>query len=128
MKDGVGGAVEATALGVGAGQGVERRQQVLLVESFLEDAPDDVETGRPIVVGAGAGRFHRARRFAAVTLHTGRVVGRIGVALQPLADRLAELLRERSCLHADETPVRQLDPGSGKTKHAYLWAYRSNAV
>jgi transposase len=55
-------------------------------------------------------------------------IGRIGVALQPLADRLAELLRERSCLHADETPVRQLDPGSGKTKHAYLWAYRSNVL
>jgi len=29
-------------------------------------------------------------------------------------------------LHADETPVRQLDPGSGKTHRAYLWAYRSN--
>lgn len=55
-------------------------------------------------------------------------IGRIGVALQPLADRLAELLRQRSCLHADETPVRQLDPGSGKTRHAYLWAYRSNAL
>jgi transposase len=52
-------------------------------------------------------------------------IGRIGVALQPLADRLAELLRQQACLHADETPVRQLDPGSGKTKHAYLWAYRS---
>ena len=55
-------------------------------------------------------------------------IGRIGVALQPLADRLAELLRDRSCLHADKTPVRQLDPGSGKTKHAYLWAYRTNAL
>lgn len=32
---------------------------------------------------------------------------------------------EPSCLHADETPVRQLDPGSGKTRQAYLWAYRS---
>jgi transposase len=53
-------------------------------------------------------------------------VGRIGVALTPLADRLAELLRERSILHADETPVPQLAPGSGKTKRAYLWAYRSN--
>lgn len=54
-------------------------------------------------------------------------IGRIGVALQPLADQLAALLRERSSLHADETPVRQLDPGSGKTKHAYLWAYRFSA-
>lgn len=53
-------------------------------------------------------------------------VGRIGVALQPLADRLAELLRERPVLHADETPVAQLDPGAGKTLRAYLWAYRSN--
>ena len=55
-------------------------------------------------------------------------VGRIGVALQPLADRLALLLRSRSVLHADETPVRQLDPGAGKTKRAYLWAYRTNGL
>ena len=55
-------------------------------------------------------------------------VGRIGVALQPLADRLTELLRERSVLHADETPVAQLDPGKGKTHRAYIWAYRSNVL
>ena len=55
-------------------------------------------------------------------------VGRIGVTLQPLADRLAELLLERDVLHADETPVAQLDPGRGKTKRAYLWAYRSNVL
>jgi transposase len=55
-------------------------------------------------------------------------VGRIGVALQPLAERLAELLLERSVLHADETPVAQLDPGKGKTHQAYLWAYRSNVL
>jgi transposase len=53
-------------------------------------------------------------------------IGQIGFALQPLADRLAEKLRERRSLHADETPVQQLDPGKGKTKRAYLWAYRSN--
>ncbi|WP_020563553.1 IS66 family transposase [Methylosarcina fibrata] len=53
-------------------------------------------------------------------------VGRLGVALQPLADRLAWHLLQRDCLHADETPVPQLDPGNGKTKKAYLWAYRSN--
>ena len=34
-------------------------------------------------------------------------VGRIGVSLQPLADRLAALLLERAVLHADETPVAQ---------------------
>lgn len=51
--------------------------------------------------------------------------GRVGVALQPLADRLTELLKERPVLHADETPVQQLDPGKGKTKRAYLWVYRS---
>jgi len=55
-------------------------------------------------------------------------VGRIGVALQPLADRLATLLLQGQVLHADETPVAQLDPGSGKTRRAYLWAYRSNGL
>lgn len=53
-------------------------------------------------------------------------IGRIGVALQPLADRLRERLRQQDSVHADETPVQQLDPGQGKTKRAYLWAYRSN--
>jgi transposase len=55
-------------------------------------------------------------------------IGCIGVALQPLADRLAALLLARTVLHADETPVAQLDPGSGKTHRAYLWAYRSNVL
>ena len=53
-------------------------------------------------------------------------VGQLGVSLQPLVDRLAQLLKEGQALHADETPVQQLDPGKGKTKRAYLWAYRSN--
>lgn len=53
-------------------------------------------------------------------------VGRLGVTLQPLAERLIWHLRQHGCLHADETPVPQLDPGNGKTKKAYLWAYRSN--
>jgi hypothetical protein len=36
------------------------------------------------------------------------------------------LLKQGKVLHADETPVQQLDPGKGKTKRAYMWAYRSN--
>jgi transposase len=55
-------------------------------------------------------------------------IGRIGVALEPLWVRLAEMLRQGDVLHADETPVQQLDPGKGKTRRAYLWAYRSNAL
>lgn len=54
--------------------------------------------------------------------------GRVGVALTPLACRLAEMLKQSPVLHADETPVAQLDPGAGKTKRAYLWAYRSNGL
>jgi len=52
--------------------------------------------------------------------------GEIGVALQPLAQELRQMALAREVLHADETPVKQLDPGRGKTKTAYLWAYRSN--
>jgi transposase len=53
-------------------------------------------------------------------------VGRTGVALEPLVDRLIWHLLQGNSLHADETPVQQLDPGKGKTRRAYLWVYRSN--
>ena len=57
-------------------------------------------------------------------------VGRIGFSLQVLVERLVEILRQRAVLHADETPVQQLDPKAklGGTKKAYLWAYRSNSL
>lgn len=50
-------------------------------------------------------------------------IGAIGVALQPLAQRLAQKLRAQPTLHADETPVAMLDAKAGKTKRAYLFAY-----
>jgi len=53
-------------------------------------------------------------------------VGRVGYALEPLHERLKEHLLQGGVLHADETPVQQLDPGKGKTHKAYLWAFRSN--
>jgi transposase len=53
-------------------------------------------------------------------------VGRTAVTLQPLVDRLTEHLMQGNTLHADETPVSQLDPGKGKVHKSYLWAYRSN--
>ena len=51
--------------------------------------------------------------------------GAVGVALAPLCAALRSELLTRSVLHADETPVAQLDPGTGKTKRCYLFAYRS---
>jgi hypothetical protein len=44
-------------------------------------------------------------------------VGRCDVALQPLADRLVQ---GNDVVHADETPVQQLDPSQGKKPSAYL--------
>ena len=51
-------------------------------------------------------------------------LGVIGLRLQPLVDALRTKLLASDILHADETPVAQLDPGQGKTKRAYLFAYR----
>ena len=50
-------------------------------------------------------------------------VGECGAQLQPLVDALAEELRRHAVLHADETPVAMLKPGSGKTHRAYMWSY-----
>ena len=44
-------------------------------------------------------------------------------ALQPLFDVHREFILQSSVLHADGTPVRLLDPGEGKTRRAYVWAY-----
>ena len=52
-------------------------------------------------------------------------LGHVGLRLQPLVDALRAKLLTTDVLHADETPVAQLDPGAGKTKRAYLFAYRS---
>lgn len=52
-------------------------------------------------------------------------IGRIGLALQPLVEALRERLRASPVLHADETPVSQLDPGAGRAKRAYLFVYRT---
>ncbi len=52
-------------------------------------------------------------------------IGAVGVALQPLSDALRRELLRCPVLHADETPVAQLDPGAGKTRRAYLFAYRT---
>lgn len=43
--------------------------------------------------------------------------------MRPLHERIAELMRSSNYLKVDETPIRCLDPGKGKTTQGYLWAY-----
>src|SRR5574337_75265 len=52
-------------------------------------------------------------------------VGICGVRLAPLADALREFILGHRVVHADETPVRLLAPGKGKTHRAYVWVYRT---
>jgi len=49
--------------------------------------------------------------------------GRAGAALFPLYEVHKRFVLSGPVLHADETPVSMLDPGAGKTKRAYIWAY-----
>ncbi|HEX6019578.1 MAG TPA: IS66 family transposase [Burkholderiaceae bacterium] len=53
--------------------------------------------------------------------------GRGGAALHPLYDAHKRFVLGARVLHADETPVAMLDPGAGKTKRAYVWAYARGA-
>src|SRR5450830_1857173 len=54
-------------------------------------------------------------------------VGVCGVQLQPLVDALKSEMLKHVVLHADETPVAMLKPGTKKTHRAYLWAYAPGA-
>ncbi len=45
--------------------------------------------------------------------------------LEPLYKLLAAELRNSGYLQIDETPIDYLEPGHGKTKTGYLWAYRN---
>ena len=46
-----------------------------------------------------------------------------GASLAPLYDAHRDFVLSAPVLHADETPVRMLSPGAGKTAKAYVWAY-----
>ncbi len=52
-----------------------------------------------------------------------RTAGNAGAAMVPLFEAHKRFVLSCPVLHADETPVAMLDPGAGKTKRAYIWAY-----
>ena len=51
------------------------------------------------------------------------IAGQAGAALEPLFEVHKRFILDCRVLHADETPVALLDPGAGKTRRAYIWAY-----
>ena len=53
-------------------------------------------------------------------------VGVTGVQLQPVVDALRDVVFGQSVVHADETPVQMLAPGSKKTHRSYVWAYATS--
>lgn len=54
--------------------------------------------------------------------------GQAGAALVPLYAAHREFVLSCAVVHADETPVAMLDPGAGKTKRAYVWAYARSGL
>ena len=51
-----------------------------------------------------------------------------GAALEPLYDAHKRFILSAAVLHGDETPVPLLDPGAGKTRRAYIWAYARSGL
>jgi transposase len=50
-------------------------------------------------------------------------VGQSTALLEPLSDAIRKHVLQGQAIFADDTPVKMLAPGSGKTKTARLWAY-----
>jgi len=53
--------------------------------------------------------------------------GQTGAQLMPLYEAHRAFVLGSQVVHADETPISLLDPGGGKTKKAYMWAYARGA-
>jgi len=53
--------------------------------------------------------------------------GQTGAQLMPLFVAQRVFVLGSPVVHADETPIGMLDPGGGKTKKAYMWAYARGA-
>jgi transposase len=69
---------------------------------------------------------------ARVGVHTPRSTlaawgGHTGAQLMPLCEAHRAFVLSSRIVHADETPISLLDPGAGKTKKAYMWAYARGA-
>ena len=88
----------------------------LVAHTLISRFVDHLPYYRQEIINARSG-VHTPRSTLA------RTAGNAGAAMQPLYDAHRRFVLSCPVLHADETPVAMLDPGAGKTKRAYIWAY-----
>jgi hypothetical protein len=73
--------------------------------------------------------YRREETNARSGVHTPRAAalagwaGATGAGLEPLYAAHKAFVLSDAVPHADETPVRMLDPAAGKTKKAHVWGY-----
>lgn len=70
--------------------------------------------------------YRQAEILAREKIHISRQIlckwaMRAGLALKPLYDLMAIRILETGNIFYDETPIKMLDPGKGKTHQAYMW-------
>jgi transposase len=88
----------------------------LIMLTLISRCVDDLPHYRQEAINACSG-VHAPRSTLAAW------AGQAGAALEPLCEVHKAFLLACRVLHADETPVALLDPGAGKTRKAYVWAY-----
>jgi len=76
--------------------------------------------------------YRQEQMNARAGIHTPRSTlaawsGQTGAQLMPLYEAHRAFVLGARVVHADETPIALLDPGAGKTKRAYMWAYARGA-
>ena len=81
---------------------------------------DHIPSYRQEQINARAGVHTPRSTLAAWSGHT-------GAQLLPLYEAHRAFVLGSPVVHADETPIGLLDPGGGKTKKAYMWAYARGA-
>jgi len=88
----------------------------LVAHTLISRFADHLPYYRQEAINARAG-VHTPRSTLAAWAGAG------GAALEPLYEAHKRFVLGAAVLHADETPIPLLDPGAGKTKRAYIWAY-----
>ena len=77
--------------------------------------------------------YRQQQRAGRTGVHLSRstLVGHIAAvahAVEPVVEAIAGQVRSAPYLHLDDTPVKLLDPGRGRTATTRIWVYRSAAA